>query len=418
MPHSTGGISMEVGLIGRQPILNNDGSTFGYELLYRSDNNNRAEVLDDNMATSSVLISAMNTFGLDKLIGNKRAFINVGVDLLLDPILEALPKERFVLEILEDVKIEEKTLNRIKELKEHGYTIAVDDLNFEEELVENFKPVFEFAEVLKFDIMQTGIENLTQKIKPFKQYNLKFLAEKVENINEFEACKSAGFSYYQGYFFSKPDVISGKKLDPSKLSVVNIVSLLNSDCDIAKIEREFLRAPELAFNLLKYLNSASIGARSKITSISHAISLLGRSQLAQWLTLYLYADTKENKFSTPLMESAIFRAKFMSELGHTLNMDKKMQEKAYLTGMVSLIDALMGTTFDDVFNEISFDDDIKEAITKKSGKLGKLFLASLIAEKSNPKMIEVFKKIGLDEAKLGNMMHNCYNWLSENKIHS
>jgi EAL and modified HD-GYP domain-containing signal transduction protein len=155
------------GMIARQPILLANGHLYAYELLYRNSSQNFATVLDDNQATSSVLVNALTTFGLSKLIGDKIAFINVGKDLLMNPILEIIPKERFVLEILEDVVVDESIIERVKYLRELGYTIAIDDLNFEPQMLENFKPLLEMVQVLKFDIAQTGLEQLKEQLDFF-----------------------------------------------------------------------------------------------------------------------------------------------------------------------------------------------------------------------------------------------------------
>jgi EAL and modified HD-GYP domain-containing signal transduction protein len=228
------------GIIARQPILSRSEKVYGYELLYRNSSTNTANVFDDNQATSSVLVAALTTFGLNKLIGDKKAFINVGKDLLLDPILEIIPKERFVLEILEDVEIDEAAKERIAYLHALGYTIAIDDLNTQDELIKNFEPILSMVHILKFDITQMTIESLKEKMAFFKHYKVQFLAEKVETQEEYHAYKALGFDYFQGYFFSKPDILKKEKLDPSRALILRITTLLNDEnVSIKRIEAEF-----------------------------------------------------------------------------------------------------------------------------------------------------------------------------------
>jgi len=403
------------GMIARQPILLANGQLYAYELLYRNSNQNFATVLDDNQATSSVLVNALTTFGLSKLIDDKMAFINVGRDLLMDSILEIIPKERFVLEILEDVVVDESITERVKYLRELGYTIAIDDLNFEPQMLENFKPLLKMVQVLKFDIAQTGLGQLKEQLDFFRQYNLKFLAEKVETHEEFQACKALGFEYFQGYFFSKPDILKKEKLDPSQTIILGLVTMLNNEeTPIKEIELQFSKSIDLTINLLKYLNSAYIGTKSQINSISHAITLLGRTGLARWLTLFLYSDNKNNIFIAPLLESSLFRAKFMSELALRLKHDKKFQEKAYLTGMISLVDGLLNSTFDEIFDEINFEDDIKSAISNKSGSLGKLLVISDIAQKGDERIFAIFAKLGIPQSELEHILTTCFEWVEQN----
>lgn len=153
---------------------------------------------------------------------------------------------------------------------------------------------------------------------------MQFLAEKVETQEEYHAYKALGFDYFQGYFFSKPDILKKEKLDPSRALILRITTLLNDEnVSIKRIEAEFSKSIDLTINLLKYLNSAYIGTKNNITSISHAIALLGRAGLARWLTLFLYSDAKNNIFAVPLLESSLFKAKFMSEFALALKLDAK-----------------------------------------------------------------------------------------------
>jgi EAL and modified HD-GYP domain-containing signal transduction protein len=152
----------------------------------------------------------------------------------------------------------------------------------------------------------------------------------------------------------------------------------------------------------------------KITSISHAISLLGRIGLSRWLTLFLYSDA-QNVFAVPLLESSMFKAKFMSELALVLKQSKEFQEKAYLTGMISLLNTLLNTTFEEIFDEISFEEEIKSAVTGEGGRLGKLLLISDMASKGDEQLFLVLAKLGISQEKLQEILTTCYAWLEENK---
>lgn len=409
------GMIMESGMIARQPILSTNGQIYAYELLYRNSEQNNANVLDDNQATSSVLVNALTTFGIGKLINDKLAFINVGKSLLMDPILEIIPKERFVLEILEDVVVNESIIERVKYLRELGYTIAIDDLNFEPKMIENFAPLLSLVQILKFDIAQTGLAPLGRQLDYFRKYDLKFLAEKVETHNEFRTCKELGFEYFQGFFFSKPDILKKEKLDPSQAVILHLIIMLGDEKTSTKeIEIQFAKSINLTINLLKYLNSAYIGTKSQINSISHAIALLGRTGLARWLTLFLYSDNKSNAFVTPLLQSSLFRAKFMSELSTILQHDTKFQHKAYLTGMISLVDGLLNSPFEEIFEEINFEEDIKIAIMEKNGELGKMLQISDIAHKGDSRVFSIFKKLGITQEELNRILTECFDWVEQN----
>jgi len=403
------------GIIAKQPIFYKDKSVYGYELLFRNSEQNLALVSDDTQATSTVLINTLNTFGLSSLTQGRYALVNIGQNLLMDSALEIIPKEHFVLEILEDVIVNKELIKRVEHLKELGYILAIDDFNFDSKMLKNFEPLLEMVDIIKFDIAQIGHKNLKQKLKPLKRKNLKFLAEKVETYEEFEACKSLGFDYFQGYFFTKPLILQKRRLDPSKAVVLHLISILqNKESSIKEIELEFAKSLNLTINLLKYLNSAHISLKHQINSISHAIALLGCSELIRWLTLYLYANNANNIFTKTLLEQSLFKAKFMSELALSLNYKKEFQEKAYLTGMISSVDTLFSISFDEIFKEIDFEDDIRFAILQKTKNLGKLLMISDLAYKGDKKIFPIFKKLGVSNLRLQEITNLSHEWAAQN----
>ncbi len=143
-------------LIGRQPILSKSGDIVAYELLFRSGSTNYATVTDNTLATASVLLNALNSIGLDRLIGSKKAFINVDKEFLMSSALEGLPQDRFVVEILETVIVDDEIVARMDALKAKGFTFAIDDLDMNSEQLENFKPIMDFTSILKIDLMAAG----------------------------------------------------------------------------------------------------------------------------------------------------------------------------------------------------------------------------------------------------------------------
>ncbi len=401
---------MSSALVGRQPILGSNGDIFAYELLFRSGAANSASVTDNASATANVLLNTLNSIGLDKLIGDKFAFINVDENFLASKVLDGLPKDKFVIEILETVKVDQNIIDRVSSLKNAGFTFAIDDIDLHPEQIKNFEPLFEFASVLKIDLLAAGgADKIKQKIDYFRGKNFKFLAEKVENASEYEKCKAMGFELFQGYFFEKPTIIEGKKIDSSEVSVIKILKKVQSGSDLGEIADEISRVPDLSINLLKYMNSSGAGTKCEISSIQQAVSFLGRIPLAQWLMLFLYAGANKNKFANPLMESALLRANIMSCFAQKLSKDKSVVDKAYLTGLLSLFDAIMQIPLDKIKEEIALDMDIIEAITTKKNALGKLVQIAAVVEKGDWDATEVIcKKTGLKTEELANMMSGCY----------
>ena len=396
-------------LIGRQPILNKSGDIVAYELLFRSGSTNYATVTDNTLATASVLLNALNSIGLDRLIGSKKAFINVDKEFLMSSALEGLPQDRFVVEILETVIVDDEIVARMDALKANGFTFAIDDLDMNSEQLENFKPIMDFTSILKIDLMAAGgMEGVKSKISCFDKTKFKFLAEKVETEAEFEACKALGFYYYQGYFFEKPTIVEGKKIDSSKAAVVKLLRMIQGGSELAEVSDEISKSPELSINLLKYINSAGSGVKCEVSSIGQAVSFLGRLPLSQWLMLFLYAGA-ENKFVNPLMESAILRANIMSCFAKKLKKDKSMIDKAYLTGLLSFFDAIMQIPVEKIKDEIALDAEILDAITTRQNMLGKLLQIAVIIEKGDWAKIEfISKKLGISIDEITDMLGGCY----------
>lgn len=397
-------------LIGRQPILDRSGDVYAYELLFRSGDKNSANVTNNTLATASVLVNALNSIGLGKLIGSKKAFINVNEELLFSSAIEGLPKEKFVIEILETVIVTEDVKKRVESLKKDGFTFAIDDLDISGEQLKNFEPIMPFMTVLKVDIMVAGgIEGVKNKIAAFDKNRYKLLAEKVETAAEYEACLALGFTYFQGYFFEKPTIVEGKKIDSSKAIVVRLLRSLQGGSELAEIADEISKSAELSINLLKYINSAGSGVKCEVSSIGQAVSFLGRIPLQQWLMLFLYAGATQNKFANPLMESALLRANIMSCFAKKLKKDKTVADKAYLTGLLSFFDAIMQIPIDKIKEEIAIDSEILEAITTKQNSLGKLIQIAAIIEKGDWDRIEIItKKLGIKIEELTALLSGCY----------
>lgn len=396
--------------VGRQPILDGNGEVFGYELLFRSGDQNSAKVEDNTVATANVLLNSLNSIGLDRLVGDKKAFINVDGNFLLSSAINGLPIDRFVIEILETVKVDENIISKVSMLKSKGFVLAIDDLDLESEQIKNFAPIMPYSDILKIDIMAAGgIDGVRKKLSRFDMSRFKFLAEKVENAEEYEACRKLGFTYYQGYFFEKPKIIEGKKIDSSKALIIKLLRMVQSGSDLSDISGEISKSPELSLNLLKYINSANSGIKQEISSIWQAVSFLGCVPLAQWLMLFLYAGETQNKFVNPLMESALLRAGIMSCFAKKLKKEKAIVDKAYLTGLLSFFDAIMQIPIEKIKDEIAIDEEIYLAVTQKQNMLGKLIQIASIIEKGDWEKIEfISKKLGIKIEEITELLSGCY----------
>lgn len=400
--------------IGRQPIIDLNGHIHGYELLFRQSFDNYAAPISCNtQATCRVLVNALNNFGSRKLLGKHYGFINIDHTFFNTPLFNAIPSDKFVLEILENTLVDDEFVANVKNLKEQGYTFALDDMDLSEEMIVRFEPVFEYLSYVKVDLFSASKEKIHEKIDLFEEYKgIKLLAEKVETIEDYEYYKKLGFTYFQGYFYEKPTVFTQKKFDPSHRVLLEVIALIDANADIKELEAKLLNCPHLIMNLLKYINSVEIGVKEPISSLRHAMTLLGRQSLKQWILLFLYADAIGPMFSEPILLSALFRGKMMSCLVSCIV--SSIQDEAFLTGLISLFDVMFGSPMKEILSGVNLNDSILSALIDREGMLGEMLdLVISIEEENFSNIQEKIKKLNIDEDKLNAMATESYNWSND-----
>jgi len=378
--------------IARQPILNRDESLFAYELLFRKKQaDSTATVINDVEATAQVLDNALNNVGISKLVGNNFAFINCSYEFLTSEILYMLDSKIFVLEILETVEIDDKIVEAVKNFHSLGYKIAIDDFIPTQEKLNRILPLLPYLSIVKLEFPALTVDDIKKSVKIFHDKNIKVLAEKIETQENFKDCYDAGCDFFQGYFFAKPENFSANKLNSNVVEVFELLKSVDKREDFNKLEAQFKKHPELLVNLIKYLNSASFGLRSKITSIKHAITLLGYDNLKRWLLILAYAGGNSAKINdhSPLLVNAIHRAKFFEELSKLLKLSENVTEKAYLMGLISHLDMIYKVPIQSILEQMNLDTEINQAIINKNGILGDLFTLLQAVEADDLDKIEL-----------------------------
>ncbi|WP_060825472.1 EAL and HDOD domain-containing protein [Sulfurospirillum cavolei] len=369
--------------VGRQPIFNTEGACFGYELLYRScDTQNLATFMDNAKATARVIVNIIHNIGLSPIIGQKFGFINVDETMIFSDAILLLPKEYFGFEILEHTQISLALYERIKHLRTLGYRLSLDDFDCSEAMFKAYEPLFPYIDFIKVDIQAIGLENLPQAVAKLAHYNIPLLAEKIETYEEHEACLHHGFTFYQGYFFEKPVILSGRKIEPNTLSAIQLMNCIHEDSDATFIASRFATCPDLVYNLLRHVNSGAYHFKNKISSIKQMVLLLGPKKLLSWLGLFLYMTPNHRPFGGELFNNAKFRAKVMEELTLLCN-KKEYANQAFLTGSLSLIDAYLNVSMEEFLAHIHLDDEIKIALLRKEGFLGNLLQIAIEMNHAN-----------------------------------
>jgi len=357
--------------IGRQPIIDRQQQLFAYELLFRSSKQkNSAEVFDNLAATANVIMHAFADLGVEAALGPYKGFINCDENLLLSDMLEALPSDKIVLEVLETVEVTPQIVERCTELKARGFTIALDDfVKFEDK----FKPLLDLVEIVKVDILPLQQSELVEATRALKQWPLQLLAEKVDSPEQAKFCYDLGYALFQGYYFAKPAIIAGKKLNLSQLALMQLLGLVLADAEVQQLEKVLKHEPGLTMNLMRLTNSVATGARTKVTSMRHAITVLGRRQLQRWLQILLYTNPAggQQGVASPLMQLAATRGRLMELLAAKLYPgDHSMEDHAFMSGIMSLMPALMGTPMEEILRSVNFSGDVHEALESRAGILG------------------------------------------------
>lgn len=369
--------------LGRQPILDRDQKMVAFELLFRSDEANNAQIGDDFTATATVINHAISEFGLENALGPYMGFINMSESLLMSDVIEILPKGKIVLEILETVKVTHALIERCKLLKSSGFSLALDDFV---EYTQEMEPLIEMADIIKVDILAVNAEMLEALIARIRTRPVKLLAEKVDSIEQFERCKTLGFDLFQGYYFARPQIIRGKRLSPSELTLMKLLGQVTRDAEEHEIEETLKENPVLSLNLLRLTNSVACGAKQKTTSIRSAIAILGRRQLQRWLQILLYSNSRGGEAS-PLLQLAAMRGRLM-ELLSSKKGNREFQDNAFMTGIMSLMEALLSMPMAEILSTLSLNREIQDALLTRSGELGKLLSLTEKLEKGELKEIE------------------------------
>ena len=359
--------------LGRQPILDREQSIVGYELLFRSADTLHANIGNHANVDSFVISNVLSNFGIQEVLGKHKGFINVTGALLMSDLLEILPREQTVIEILETVELSDALLHRCRELKEQGFTLALDDNRYHPD----YEPLYEIVDIVKIDVLQVPADSLKQMVDILSNRGLTLLAEKVETIEQYHFCRDLGFDLFQGYYFARPAVLNKRKVDVSGVALLKLLELICRDAEITEIEEAFKHNPNLTYNLLRLVNSVVIGMKEKIRTLRHALVVLGMQQLKRWIQLALFASDKTGAVGNPLLESAATRGRLMEILVKEWGpepQDHDYSESAFMTGVLSLVDVLLGTPMEKILAQLNLAEEVRLALLERKGALGSLLL--------------------------------------------
>ena len=366
--------------IARQPIFEaQQQRVYGYELLFRSSEENAYTSTDGRQASSQTISRAMHSIGLDAVVGDRKAFINVTRDLLLEEIYTLLPPEQCVVEILEDLTLDAEVVAACARLRAAGYGLALDDVTD----VKRVEPLAEYADIIKVDLSMVAPDDRAAVFRDLAPFRNKLLAEKVETKADYEQALALGCQYVQGYFFCRPEMMRGKTLVGAELTHLRFVAELNKpQLDFGALERVIKQDVSLTYNLLRYLKSAAIGVRQKVTAIQQALVLLGERPLRKWGSLVAVTSMYSKKPSE-LMVTSLVRANFCEAIAARQNLPQH-QLDMFLIGLLSSIDAVLNMPMAEILEQTCVSDNVRTVLLNDPAapkELSRMYALALACER-------------------------------------
>jgi EAL and modified HD-GYP domain-containing signal transduction protein len=373
-------MSESLPLLARQPIFNTQMKVVGYELLCRSSHVNQASFNNGDAASSQVLLNTFTELSIANVVGKHLAFINFTRNLLETP--PPFDQKQLVIEVLEGQKVDAAMLHALKVLREHNYTIALDDFV----LTPETQCLIPYADIIKLDVLQLSPQEVVNHLKHLKPFGITLLAEKVETYEMLEFCKSAGFDLFQGYFLARPQIISGRKMSDNKQSVLQLLAALQDpDVSAEHIEKMLARDTVLSFKLLRLVNSAAFGLARKVDSLKHAVLLLGINKIKNWVNILAMSNLGDKPHE--LSVSALTRARMCELIANRLT-DKNKSDGYFTVGLLSTLDAFMDAPLTTLLDSISLSKHINDAILKKMGSEGKVLEITTAYERGDWEKID------------------------------
>lgn len=356
--------------MARQPVFDGNKNIYGYELLFRHGLENFFdETLDKDYASSKVLLDSFLVFDLNVLTRGKRAFLNFTERVLLSEVAKSFHHNTIIIELLEMIEPTPEIVSVCKKLKNNGYLLALDDFQYHP----RYLPLIQLADIIKVDFQLTRGEKERQDIIKQGGDKAMYLAEKVETQDEYNLAKEMGYTYFQGYYFSKPVIVAGKEIPSHKLNLVQLLKEIHQpEMDFNKLGKIIQRDVSLAYKLLRFINSAAFGIPNEIHSIRHALNLLGVSEFKKWISLVLLSQIGSDK-PNELMINSLIRAKFCELTAASIGQKAKAPH-FFLMGLFSLIDAFLDHPKVEILQELPIPGDVKSAILEKEqqGKLSQV----------------------------------------------
>ena len=399
--------------VARQPIFDTRGELEAYELLYRRGAGSlAADGESTGQMSLDVIIQSLLGIGLDQITRGKTSFLNFSRDMLLSGCYDLLDRNAVVVELLEDVEADDEVVAACERLTTAGYRLALDDF----EPGAGHEVLLPLAEIIKVDVLNRSADEVRAVAEPLKRRGLRLLAERVETAEVRDSCTEMGFELFQGYFFSRPEVIARRGASVEQTGIVRLMNLLGDErAGDQEIEEAFRGDPSLSYKLLRMVNAASHGGHG-IDSILHAVRLLGRTALHRWLALLLASSlATRGGIDTELVHAAILRARLCELLGARTG--RAPSGTLFMVGLFSRMDALMRTPMEDIVAEINLSEEVKAALLHRRGPYASwLELAEAYEAGEWETMSSVASTLGISPLEIPEIYIESVQWARERLV--
>jgi EAL and modified HD-GYP domain-containing signal transduction protein len=354
--------------IARQPIFDENLRVFGYELLYRKNQENRFLDTDADEASSNVIINGFTVIGIDRLTGGEPAFVNFTDNLVLQGVATLFPSQTLVIELLETMTLYEPVLEACRALRKQGYRLALDDFIDSA----RYKAFLGIADIIKVDFARTGFRECRELVERLSNGHVRFLAEKVETEEEYQRARSWGYTLFQGYFFSKPIMQPLGDVPPLKINQLRLLERLHQpDAEFSELAKIVQTDVSLSYKLLRLVNSPAYGLEERVESVHHALVMLGLNEIRKWVSLIVMRAIAESK-PDELVRQSLIRAHMLEKLGKTLKL-KNLGDDLFLIGLFSNLDVLMGRPMSELLGGVAVSSVVRQALVQHEGVPGFLY---------------------------------------------
>jgi c-di-GMP phosphodiesterase len=405
--------------LARQPIFDRTDHVIGYELLYRRTARDTAALAPDDpgaaQMTTDTIAGTFLGMGLERVTGGKRAFVNIDRWMLLDGSVRVLDPNQVVLEILESVACDPETLAACSALVNEGYVIALDDFEYSE----SYEPLLRLARIVKVDVLDKSEATLTEALNRLRPFGVSCLAERVESSTTRLMCARLGFDLFQGYYFARPETLSGREIPVEQAHIIRLLNLLRdpTQSDVV-LEEIFRRDISLTYKLLRIVNSASTG-HTGVTSIGHGIRLLGRGSLHRWMALLLVSSmATRSPVHGELVEMAMIRARFCELITETFG-QRRDGGASFVAGLFSLLDALMEVSMSELVERLDLTPELKQVLVAREGPFAPAL--RVVEAYESARWTEVFETITLGDAvtqMLPDLYLRAVEWAHANNVNA